>query len=428
MSDTTSGGLDAAGLLDGVLAATEAEGHGFAGPARDAGRAGAGSPEDRAIAEIDRRFKVFLDRILQHPRFVAMRARWCGLHRLVSGIAPGGAQSVAIASATKRELVQELRQAASLDETLCWKALVEEGLDPDHPRPFGALLVDAAWNAEAEDLDTLQLLGGIGSVAHCPILTNAAPKLLGQDGWTSLPTERELARRLDGPSHARWRSFRQSEESRFVALALPTARLAEGDAVRPWTEHVIGAAWLLAEGIAAGFAQDGWGVPPPDWRAAGLETRGSEPGGPLALRIGDPAMLASTGLAAAVPIPAMPGHASLPFRPTAQAPKRYDREIATRRAAARAQLDYVLAAGRFAQAMFIIGQGLRRGGASPEAIRRALDAWIAPYREGAEAPLLDARVDLQPGQPRSGPTLVAWLAPAVAGSVPSPDGIALDVL
>ena len=429
MSDTTGGGVDGAGLLDGILAATAAEGRGFLGPAPAPVRPGASSsPEAQAIAELDRRIRLFLERILRHPRFVAMRARWSGLHRLASDVPPGGAQTIAVACATKRELVQELQRAPSLDATLCWKAMVDEGLDPDHPRPFGALLIDATWGAEAEDLDSLQLLGGIGSVAHCPILTNAAPNLLGQESWTTLPSERELARRMDGPSHARWRSFRQSEESRFVALALPSVRLAEADPTRSWTDHSIGAAWLLAESIAAGFERDGWGVPPPNWRAAGLDGRGSDSAGPLAIRIADPGLLAGMGLTAAVPLPGAAGTVALPERPTAHVAKRFDREAATQRAAARIQLDHVLASGRFAQAMTVIGHRLRRGGASPETVRKSLDNWVARYREGPDAPLLEARVDLQPGQPRSGQVLIAWLAPRVGGGAASPDGIALDIL
>jgi len=428
MSDTTGGGLDTAGLLDGVLAATAAEGHGFIGQAPAAAPPAGSGQEARALAELDRRFKTCLDRILTDPHFVALRARWTALHGLVSGIDASGAPSVAIATATKRELVQELHRAPSLDQTLCWKTLVEEGLDPDRPRPLGALLVDAEWSAEPEDLDTLQLLGGIGSVAQCPVLTHASPKLLGLDAWKGLPAERELMRRMESPTHTRWRGFRQSEESRFVALALPRVRLPQDDATRPWTDHSVGAGWLLAAGVAAGFARDGWGVQPRDWRAQGLDSPGSEAAGPLALRVDDPALMAGFGLVAAVPVPGAPGRAAIPDRPTAHAPKRYDRDLATRLGAARTQLDHVLATGRFAQALTVLGLRLRRGGASPEAVRRGLEAWLAPYREGEEAPLIEARVDLQPPQRGHGPSLVAWLAPRVAGDVPAPEGIALDVL
>ena len=424
MSDTMGGAADPAGLLDSILHATAAEGLGFVSAPREPPQRHGDSAAAKALEELDRRARLMQERILRDPRFVALRARWTALHRLVEGSAPGGT-TVAVCHATRREIVQDLK-APALDRTLAWKAMVEDGPEAAQPAPLAALLLDAEWGAEPEETDTLQLLGGIGSVAHCPVLTHASPRLLGLDGWSAMPGEREVMRRMDGPGRARWRGFRESEEARFTALALPRIRLAEPDPARFWTDHSTGAAWLLAEALRDGFDREGWGVPPPGWQAEGLDTRDGGEAGPLAVRA-DAAALSGLGLVAAAPVPSSPGAAALPLRPTVQAPKRFDREAASRQAAARAQLDQVMATSRFAQALTIRGRRLVRGGAGPEAVRRALDAWLAPFREGPDAPLAEARLDLQPGRRGEPPLLVAWLAPRIAGSATPPDGVAIDI-
>ncbi len=424
MSDTSSGAES--DFLSSVLAATAAEGHGVLLPDRAPPSPHAGSPEARAMAEIERRMNRMLDQIVNDARFVALEARWRALHRLASAQEPGGA-TIALASATKRELVRDLQSAAALDATMVWRGLVDDGLDPAAPRPVAALLLDHEWGPEAEDIDSLHLLGGIGGAAHCAILAHAAPSLLGLETWDLLPPAGELTRRMQAPSHARWRSFRDSEESRFVALAMPPLRLRAAGPLPRRQDCMVGAGWLLAEAVVAGFADTGLGLPAPDWRASALASApGADAAGPLALRVADPKALAEIGLIAA--LPAGPNDATIPQRPTAQRPKRFDRDAATRHAMARAHLGHLLAINRFAQALTVLGSRARRAGASPEAVRGALAAWLAPHCQGPDAPLAEARVDVQPARGGSGPALLAWLAPRLAGETTAAEPVVLDIL
>lgn len=404
MSDTPKADAD---FLASVLAATAAEGHGTLhtdpSPAQ--------SRDARALRTVERMIETLLGRILDDPGFVALEARWRALHRLVGTAAEHGA-AIAVAPASKAEIMRDLQRAPSLDHTMPWRTLVDGGLDPAAPRPFAALLIDAEWDSGADDVDSLHLLGGIGAAAHCAVLTNVAPGLLGLSDWDTLPPPGELARRVGTASHARWRGFRDSEEGRFVALGMPRLRLP----LREGRDASIGAAWLLAEAVTAGFAGTGLGLPASDWRAAGLAVPGEA----------EPRVLAELGIAAAMP--ATPTDATVPLRPMAQRPKRYDREAATRHAAARAQLDHVLSISRFAQALTVLGLRERRAGHSPEAVRAALAAWLAPFLQGPGAALAEARVDIQPGRGSDGPALIAWLAPGPRGDGASAEPVVLDVL
>ena len=268
-------------------------------------------------------------------------------------------------------------------------------------------------------MDSLHLLGGIGAAAHAPILTHAAPGLLGLDDWQRVPPPGELGRRMEAPSHARWRSFRESEESRYVALVLPPSTPSAPGPFAPGAAPRIGGAWLLAGAILQGFTEVGWGAVPPGW------TAGPDAAGPLAVRIENPTALAQLGFIAAVPVPS---GAAFPLRPTVQRPKRYSRDDATRQAEARARLDHVMAMGRYAQALTVVGRRQRRAGADAGTIRRSLSDWLAPHADGEDAPLAVARVEVQPARRHGTPLLVAWLAPQPGSVALEPEPVALDVL
>ena len=54
-----------------------------------------------------------------------------------------------------------------------------------------------------------------------PFISAADPNLFNLDSFTELGTPRDLARIFDTVEYAKWQSFRQSEDSRYVALTLP---------------------------------------------------------------------------------------------------------------------------------------------------------------------------------------------------------------
>ena len=70
----------------------------------------------------------------------------------------------------------------------------------------------------------------VAAAAFCPFLSAASPKLFGLDSYTDLAQPRDLAKIFDTPEYAPWRSFRESEDARFVTLAMPRvlARLPYG--------------------------------------------------------------------------------------------------------------------------------------------------------------------------------------------------------
>src|SRR5205085_6137639 len=129
-------------------------------------------------------------------------------------------------------------------------------------------------------------ISNVAAAAHAPFVAAASPKLFNFDRFTELTAPRDLAKIFESVEHTAWKSFRESEDSRYVALTLPhvLGRLPYGQDFKRveafnFEEFVDGkdhdkylwmnAAWAYAANISDAYSKHGWMA----------RTRGVEGGG-----------------------------------------------------------------------------------------------------------------------------------------------------
>src|SRR5439155_10952543 len=97
-------------------------------------------------------------------------------------------------------------------------------------QPYGMLVGDYDFGRGAEDVSLLKMISNVAAASHSPFVAAASPKMFGFDSYTELANPRDLAKIFEGVEYAAWKSFRESEDSRYVALTLPhvLARLPYG--------------------------------------------------------------------------------------------------------------------------------------------------------------------------------------------------------
>jgi type VI secretion system protein ImpC len=280
----------------------------------------------------------------------------------------------------------------------------------------------------------------VAASAHAPFLTAAAPELLNLDNFTNLSAPRDLAKIFDTSEYAKWKSFRDSEDSRYVALAMPhiLMRLPYGKDTAPieafnYEEAVDGtdhskylwgnAAYGLGARMTHAFAQYGWCV-----AIRGVEGGGLVEGlpthtfhtdeGDVALKC--PAEIAITdrrekeladqGL---VPLVHCKGtdYGAFFSVQSCNKPKRYDKESANANARLSAQIPYIMATSRFAHYMKAIMRDKVGSFMTRNECEQFLNSWVMQYVVGnpdsvgqetkAKFPLSEARVDVEevPGKP-----------------------------
>jgi type VI secretion system protein ImpC len=391
------------------------------------------------IAQIDHLISIQLNEVMHHPAFQKLEGSWRGLKHLMDHSETGVGLKIRILNVTKKELLRDIEKAPEFDQSALFKKVYEEEYGVFGGAPFGALVGDYEFGKHPEDMALLEGVSHVAAQAHAPFITAAAPDLLNLQSFTSLDAPRDLAKIFDSTEYAKWKSFRQSEDSRYVGLCLPRtlARLPYGKETKPidefsYEEHVDGtehdkylwmnAAYSLGTRMTNSYSLYGMCV-----AMRGVEGGGLVEGLPAHNFYTDEGDLA---LKCPTEIPITDRRekelADLGFVPlvhckdtdyaaffsvqSCQKPKLYDTDNANANARLSAQLPYIMACSRFAHYLKAMMRDKIGSFMSREEAEVFLNRWITRYvtpddsaspAAKAERPLREARIDVSevPGKP-----------------------------
>ncbi len=245
------------------------------------------------IGEIDQKLSAQLNEIMHHTEFQKLESTWRGLHYLVHQSETGESLKIRVLNVSKRELLKDLEKAAEFDQSALFKKIYEEEYGQLGGKPYGMLVGDYEFGRGAEDLNLLKMISQVAATAHAPFVSAASPKMFNMERYDELSKPRDLAKIFEGVEYAQWKSFRESEDSRYVALTMPRvlARLPYGEKFNRvsefnFEEEVDGtdhdkyswmnAAWAYASRITDSFAKYGWMI-----RSRGVEGGGKVEGLPV---------------------------------------------------------------------------------------------------------------------------------------------------
>lgn len=402
------------------------------------------------IAQIDHLISIQLNEVLHHQSFQKLESTWRGLKYLLDQSETGENLKIKILNASKKELLRDLQRAPEFDQSALFKKVYEEEFGIFGGSPFAAMVGDYEFGRSPEDIELLEKVSQVASAAHAPFLSAASPGMFNLDSFTTLDAPRDMGKVFDTTEYAKWKSFRQSEDSRYVALTCPRIlmRLPYGKATTPidafnYEEHVDGsdhskylwgnAAFALGARLTAAFATYGWCA-----AIRGVEGGGLVQGLPVHnfyTDEGDVAMkcptespitdrrekeLADLGFAPLVHCKGA-DYAAFFSVQSCQKPKLFDNEAANANARLSAQLPYILAVCRFAHYLKAMMRDKIGSFTSRTECERWLNQWITNYvtpddtasaSVKASHPLREARIEVsevagKPGVYRA----VAFLRP-----------------
>ena len=328
------------------------------------------------IAQIDRLISLQLNEVLHYPAFQKLEGTWRGIKYLIDQSETSDMLKIKVLNVSKRELLKDLQRAPEFDQSALFKKVYEEEFGVFGGAPFAALIGDYEFGRGPEDIELLERVSQVASAAHAPFLSAASSDLLNLSSYTQLGAPRDIGKIFDSTEYAKWKSFRQSEDSRYVALTLPhiLMRLPYGKDTKQidafdYEEAVDGsdhskylwgnAAYGLAARLTNSFAKYGWCA-----AIRGVEGGGLVEGLPahtFRTDEGDVALKCPTEVAVTdrrekeladqglVPLVHCKGtdYAAFFSVQTANKPKLYDKDAANANARLSAQLPYILAMSRF---------------------------------------------------------------------------------
>ena len=391
------------------------------------------------IAQIDHLVSIQLNEIMHHASFQKLESTWRGVKYLMDQSETGVMLKIRIINCNKKEMLKDLQRAPEFDQSALFKKVYEEEYGIFGGAPFGALVGDYEFSKHPEDMELLEQISHVAAAAHAPFCTAASAEMMNLPSFTSLDAPRDLAKIFDTTEYAKWKSFRQSEDSRYVALALPRVlgRLPYGRDTKPvedfnYEEHVDGsdhnkylwmnAAFALASRMTNSFSQFGMCV-----AMRGVEGGGLVTGLPVHnfyTDEGDVTMKCPTE----VPITDRREKelADLGFAPlvhckdtdyaaffsvqSCQKPKVYDTDSANANARLSTQIPYIMAVSRFAHYLKAMMRDKIGSFMSRTDAEIFLNRWITKYvipddtaspQMKARCPLREARIDVSemPGKP-----------------------------
>jgi type VI secretion system protein ImpC len=388
------------------------------------------------IAALDQKLTEQINLILHHPSYQKLEGAWRGLHYLVNHTETDEMLKIRVMNITKQELGKTLRsfKGTNWDRSPIFKSIYEAEYGTLGGEPFGCLVGDYYFDHNAPDVELLTELAKTAASAHCPFIAGGSPTLMGMDSWQQLSDPKDLSKIFTTPEYAAWRSLRDSEDSRYIGLAMPRflARVPYGAKTDPveafnFEEDTAGsdhsryswanAAYAMASNITRSFKEYGWCS-----RIRGVESGGAVEGLPvhtfptddggvdmkcpteIAITDRREAELAKSGFMPLIhrknsDFAAFIGAQSL------QKPAEYTDKDATANAALAARLPYLFATCRFAHYLKCIVRDKIGSFKERNDMQRWLNNGIMQYVDGdpanspesvkAEKPLAAASVEVQ---------------------------------
>ncbi|KNC89666.1 type VI secretion system contractile sheath large subunit [Trabulsiella odontotermitis] len=176
---------------------------------------------DRMILELDKKLSAQMDEIMHADEFRALESSWRSLKLLVDRTDFRENIKINVLHATKEELLDDFEFAPEIVQSGFYKHIYSSGYGQFGGEPIGAVIGNYAFKNTAPDMKLLQYVGAVGAMAHAPFLSSVAPEFFGISSFTELPAIKELKSVFEGPSHTKWRSLRESEDSRYIGLTAP---------------------------------------------------------------------------------------------------------------------------------------------------------------------------------------------------------------
>ncbi|MES9905731.1 MAG: type VI secretion system contractile sheath large subunit [Sedimenticola sp.] len=388
------------------------------------------------IAEIDKKLSEQVNKIMHHEDFQKLEGSWRGLHYMVNNTETDEMLKIRVMNISKNDFHRTLKtyKGTKWDQSPLFKRLYEEEFGQFGGQPYGALVGDYYFDHSPQDVALLTETAKISAAMHAPFITGLSPATLQMESWSELSNPRDLTKIFSTPEYASWRSLRESEDSKYIGMAMPRflARQPYGIKSDPVEEFNFeeesesgasdnycwsNAAYAMATNINRSFKEYGWCS-----RIRGIESGGAveglpthtfptDDGGvdmkcPTEIAISDrrEAELSSNGFLPLIhkknsDFAAFIGAQSL------HEPAEYEDPDATANANLAARLPYLFATNRFAHYLKCIVRDKIGSFKERDEMQRWLQNWIMQYVDGdpdnssettkAEKPLAEAEVQIE---------------------------------
>jgi type VI secretion system protein ImpC len=180
-------------------------------------------PSDRSlietmVREIDARLSAQVDAILHHADFMKLESSWRGLKYLVDRVDFRENLHVELLNVSKEDLLNDFEDAPRIERSGLYKLVYPWRYMTYGVMAYSLIVGGYEFAGGHQDVMLLQRISELAAMAHAPFLASASPRMFGIDSWEKLHDIKSFKDLFEGPQYARWQSFRESEDARYVGL------------------------------------------------------------------------------------------------------------------------------------------------------------------------------------------------------------------
>ena len=185
------------------------------------------------VAFIDELISEQIDAVLHNKRFQALEASWRGLWFLIDAVVNPENTKIRLLDVSWKDLARDMERAPDFDQSGLFHLIYNEEFGTPGGEPFSVLLGDyyvahrPYEDHRIDDVFTLQGISRAAAAAFCPFVCSAAPQLFGLDDFDNLGLHINVDEIFRSHDYVRWRSMREHDDSRFLALTLPQVLMRE---------------------------------------------------------------------------------------------------------------------------------------------------------------------------------------------------------
>jgi len=176
---------------------------------------------DAMVAEIDARLSAQVNVILHNEQFQKLESAWRGLKFVIDRVDFRENVRVNLLNVSKEDLLTDFEDSPEVPKSGLYRIVYSNEYGVFGGKPYGVLCANYDFGPGPQDIELLRKCASVAAMSHAPFIANASPEFFGEQSYLTLPNLKDLQSLFEGPQYARWHSFRESEDSRYVGLTLP---------------------------------------------------------------------------------------------------------------------------------------------------------------------------------------------------------------
>ncbi|MEQ1833563.1 MAG: type VI secretion system contractile sheath large subunit [Candidatus Eisenbacteria bacterium] len=208
------------------------------------------------VADLDKKLSQQVDEILHHSDVQKLESAWRGLFFMIDRTNFKENIKLEFVNCSKEDLLTDFEDEPEMTRTGMFKHVYDSGYGVFGGEPVGAVVANYQFDASApQDVKLLGYAASVAAMAHAPFLSSVDAKTFGVGSYEELASIKDVRSVFEGPKYARWRSFRDTEDARYVGLAAPRflLRLPYGSETVPVKE------FAYEESVTSSHANYLWG-------------------------------------------------------------------------------------------------------------------------------------------------------------------------